>query len=324
MHTVAVIIRTKDRPHFLARALANVSAQSFKDYTLILINDGGDAQQVEEILAQGPTFPSLQIIHNPQSLGMEAASNQGIRASQSTYIAIHDDDDFWEDDFLKVTVEALESSGQQMVTVRTMEYFERLKEDGSFEHLESRPFWGILSDITFQDITRTNRAVPISILHRRSLHQELGYYREDLPVVGDWEFNLRVGARYPILFIDQHLANWSKRPEAEGAQANSVHASGKLHTIYDGQVRAQAIRQDLAQGGNLGPYLFQAHLANQVDGSVGHSIDLLHQVLQQLDSLEARLDSLQESNQKIIEQLNRPEEKKGAIYRLLRRLKGKQ
>lgn len=322
MPTVAIIVRTKDRPLFLRRALENIAQQTFTDYTVAIVNDGGDPGTVDNILAETPGLTHATAIHNPHSTGMEAASNTGIRATDSTYIAIHDDDDLWEPNFLAVTVAELERTGEHMVTVRTDEYFERITDTG-LEFIESRPFWGILNDITVQDLTRINRAVPISILHRRTLHDTLGYYREDLPVTGDWEFNLRVASRHPILFVDQNLAHWSKRPDAQGADANSVHAGEILHSIYDGRVRAQAIREDLATSGNIGPYLFQAHLANQVDGSVGHNIDLTHRVLAELTTINAKLDTIEQLTRTTSERLERVEKALSLTSRLRSLLKGK-
>lgn len=323
MPTVAIIVRTKDRPLFLQRALANIAEQTFTDYVVAVVNDGGNKSEVDRIVAQAPPFKDLLTLHNAQSRGMEAASNQGIQATQSTYIAIHDDDDLWEPNFLETTVRRLEETGENMVTVRTDQYFERVTDKGTFEFIESRPFWAILKDITVQDLTRINRAVPISILHRRTLHDELGFYNEDLPVVGDWEFNLRVAARYPILFIDQLLAHWSQRPDqTEGALANSVHAGKVLHGIYDGRVRAQAIREDLAHRGHLGSYLYQAHLANQLDGSVGHNIDLTNRVLDELKTISVKLDRIEETTRTASERLERIEQALSLKSRLTRLVKG--
>lgn len=322
MPRVAIIVRTKDRPLFLTRALANIAEQTYTDYTVAVVNDGGDQTTVEQIVAEANGLTSVQVLHTSHSAGMEAASNKGIKATDSTYIAIHDDDDLWEPAFLETTVAALEETGGQMVTVRTDEYFERITDEGTLEFIESRPFWGILNDITVQDLMRINRAVPISILHRRSLHQELGYYDESLPVVGDWEFNLRVASRYQVHFIDQNLAHWSKRPHAEGANANSVHAGQVLHNIYDGRVRAQAIRDDLAHQGKLGSYLFQAHLANQVDGSVGHNIDLTHSVLNELATINSKLDRIEETTRATADRLNRVERALSIKSRLARLVKG--
>jgi glycosyltransferase involved in cell wall biosynthesis len=40
--TADVIIRTKNRPLFLARALDDVLAQEFSDWHLYVVQDGGD------------------------------------------------------------------------------------------------------------------------------------------------------------------------------------------------------------------------------------------------------------------------------------------
>lgn len=322
MPRVAIIVRTKDRPLFLKRALANIAQQTFTNYTVAVVNDGGDSEKVEQLVREANGLTNIQVIHCNPSRGMEAASNQGIKATDSTYIAIHDDDDFWEPTFLETTVAVLEETGGQMVTVRTDEYFERLTPGGKLEFIESRPFWGILNDITIQDLMRVNRAVPISILYRRTLHDQLGYYDESLPVIGDWEFNLRVAARYQVHFIDQNLAHWSKRPEADGPNANSVNAAQILHDICDGQVRARAIRQDLAHSDRLGSYLFQAHLANQVDGSVGHNIDLTHRVLDELATINRKLDQMEETTRTISERLIRIEKALSLRSRLARLVKG--
>lgn len=322
MPNVAIIVRTKDRPLFLKRALANIAEQTYTDYTVAVVNDGGNREAVEQLVAEAHGLTEVQVLHSGSSKGMEAASNLGIKATESTYIAIHDDDDLWEPAFLETTVATLEETGSQMVTVRTDEYFERITDKGTLEFIESRPFWGFLNDITVQDLMRINRAVPISILYRRSLHEELGYYDESLPVTGDWEFNIRVASRYPVHFVDQNLAHWSKRPHADGSNANSVHAGQILHDIYDGQVRARAIREDLSEQGRLGSYLFQAHLANQVDGSVGHNIDLTNRVLDELAAINSKLDRIEETTRTTAEQLNRIERALSLKSRLARLVKG--
>ena len=89
---VAVITRTQNRPLMLRRALATLSEQTFSDYRVWVINDGGDKECVEQTLSQA----SLRIrerctlLHHNAPRGMEAASNTAISASQSKYVVIHD------------------------------------------------------------------------------------------------------------------------------------------------------------------------------------------------------------------------------------------
>lgn len=284
--SVAVIVRTKDRPRFLERALANIAEQTYPQIHTVVVNDGGDPALVDRLVEES-ALTDTQVIHHETNLGMEVASNVGIRASESTFIAIHDDDDLWEPTFLEKTVVALQKNADVMVVVRTDEYFERITENG-FEFVESRPFWEYLQGVNVIDYFRINRAVPIGILYRRSLLEEVGYYKETLPVVGDWEFNIRVASAHPVLFLDENLAHWSKRLDASGTDSNSVYAAANQHKYYDARVRSDAVRDHLAQGAHPAPYFYNAHLANEVQEAVLQSHGLLHEVLEKLDRIEAK------------------------------------
>lgn len=318
--TVAVVVRTKDRPAFLTRALANIAAQTYPHVRVFVVNDGGFEAPVDRIVATSGLGDRVEVIHRERSTGMEAATNAALRVSESDYVAVHDDDDLWEPTFLEKTVARLDETGAVMVTVRIDEYFERITEAG-FEFLESRPWWGFIQGVHTHDLFRINRAVPIGILYRRSLHEELGFYNEDLPVVGDWEFNLRVAERYPIEFIDENLAHWSKRVDATGANANSMVAGFDAHRHYDAVVRAEAVRDHLSRGGHVGPYLFAANLANEVQGAAdraaqlgGEALGLLERVSEQLGRIEdfqreqaGRLARLEEQQREQAERLARIE-----------------
>ena len=81
MAKVAIIIRSKDRLPFLARALADIAAQTFTDWQALVINDGGDAAGVDALLAAQP--PALQekiaVLHLSQNLLAGGASRSGCR-----------------------------------------------------------------------------------------------------------------------------------------------------------------------------------------------------------------------------------------------------
>lgn len=298
--TVAVLVRTKDRPRFLRRALANIAEQTFTDYTVCVINDGGDESATRAILQASPLAhllegdaPRLMLLTTGGG-NMEAASNAGLAATDSEFVAIHDDDDLWAPEFLERTVGALRASEALICSTRVVERYERETPEGEFEVYEERIFHDGLPGFGLQFLYRTNRAVPIGILYRRCLHELVGFYDESLPVVGDWEFNLRAAAVTEVLLVDEPLAYWSLRPEADGADANSVQRQAE-HARFDASVRARAIRDDLQSGGRPGPYLYQAHLMADLERRVidGHdltreSLDLLRSLGERLERIEAR------------------------------------
>lgn len=298
--TVAVLVRTKDRPRFLRRALANIAEQTFTDYTVCVINDGGDESATRAILQASPLAHLLEgdaprlMLLTTSGGNMEAASNAGLAATESEFVAIHDDDDLWAPEFLERTVGALRASEALICSTRVVERYERETPEGEFEVYEERIFHDGLPGFGLQFLYRTNRTVPIGILYRRRLHELVGFYDESLPVVGDWEFNLRAAAVTEVLLVDEPLAYWSLRPEADGAEANSVQRQAE-HARFDASVRARAIRDDLQSGGRPGPYLYQAHLMADLERRVidGHdltreSLDLLRSLGERLERIEAR------------------------------------
>lgn len=298
--TVAVLVRTKDRPRFLRRTLANIAEQTFTDYTVCVINDGGDESATRAILQASPLAHLLEgdaprlMLLTTSGGNMEAASNAGLAATDSEFVAIHDDDDLWAPEFLERTVGALRASEALICSTRVVERYERETPEGEFEVYEERIFHDGLPGFGLQFLYRTNRAVPIGILYRRRLHELVGFYDESLPVVGDWEFNLRAAAVTEVLLVDEPLAYWSLRPEADGADANSVQRQAE-HARFDASVRARAIRDDLQSGGRPGPYLYQAHLMADLERRVidGHdltreSLDLLRSLGERLERIEAR------------------------------------
>lgn len=312
--TVAILVRTKGRPRFLSRALENIAQQTFTDYTVCVINDGGDEQATRAVIEASPLGSNAQDSSRVQLLttaggNMEAASNAGLAATTSEYVAIHDDDDLWAPEFLERTVAALEESGALMCTTRVVERYERENSDGEFEVYEERIFHDGLPGMGLQFLFRTNRAVPIGILYHRSLHELVGFYDESLPVVGDWEFNMRAASVADILLVDEPLAYWSLRPDAEGAEANSVKRQAD-HARFDSLVRARAIREDLQAGARPGAYLYQAHLAADLERRVidGHdltreSLDILRSIESRLERIEARQQAIENRQQAIEERL---------------------
>jgi len=268
------VIRTKNRPWFLRRTLQDVLAQTYPDWQAHIVNDGGDAAAVDAAVADLPESMAarVSVVHNARTVGRSAAANQGIRSATSEFVVLHDDDDLWEPSFLARTVAHLDSHPADVgVMVRTEIVYEVPAPEGDgFVETTRVPFWPALREITYSDLLQVNRAVPISYLYRRSLHDDVGWYREDLDAVEDWEFNLRTALRFHIGFLDGvPLAFWMQRSGVEGDLGNSMYALADEHDHFDRLVRDEALRAYVAQNGaGLPLYLtrfIQDEVARQLD-----------------------------------------------------------
>jgi glycosyltransferase involved in cell wall biosynthesis len=102
--TVTVIITTFNRSSLVVEAIDSVFAQTFRDFELIVVNDGStdDTRAVLDRFGD-----RIRCIHQPNS-GLNAARNAAIDAARGKYFALLDDDDLWEPRKLEIGVKLLE------------------------------------------------------------------------------------------------------------------------------------------------------------------------------------------------------------------------
>lgn len=253
-HSVAVITRTKNRPLFLERAIISVHNQTYEDLVHVIINDGGDSVPVEALIKkhQELTKGRVQVIHNKVSRGMEAASNKAIKSVESAYIAIHDDDDTWHPEFLDQAVRKIDESRAMGVVVRTDKVTERVSDDGrNIKKLKVEQWMPDIRVINLYRQCIDNQMTPITFLYRRSVFDEIGYYDESLPVLGDWDFGIRFLKKYDVEYVDPGfaLANYHHRKYVPGAASNNSFGSGvEKHRYYSNKLMNKYLREEISKG----------------------------------------------------------------------------
>lgn len=259
---VAIVIRTKNRPYFLARALGDLLDQKFGEWEAIVANDGGDTDEALRQIASVSDRAAgrIRLVDVDGEGGRCAAANQGIRASAAPLVVLHDDDDLWDPHFLARTVAWLDENPADAGVMVTTEILYEEKVGDSYVDMFRAPFWQGQTQVSFSQLLTVNRAVPISFLYRRSLHEALGYYDETLAAVEDWEFYLRVTLAHHIGYLaGEPLATWTQRPNERGSSGNSMYALGDIHERSDRQVRDRALR-DFAREFGTGLPLYMAGL----------------------------------------------------------------
>ena len=247
--TVAIITRTKNRPLLLKRAAESVGRQTFDDYVWVIVNDGGDDVPVRKIIeASSIDRQRIILVSNSKSLGMEAASNAGINASDSKYIVIHDDDDSWHADFLADTVEYLESArGNRYGGVITQSLYvsEEIRGDKVIEH-GRWPYQDWVRNVQLAEMACGNFFPPIAFVYKRSIYDKVGGYNEMLPVLGDWFYNMEFLLEADIGVITKPYAYYHHRDRGDsrsGLYANSVIGGVSKHEEFAAVARNEFLRR---------------------------------------------------------------------------------
>lgn len=283
---VSIVMRTRDRSRFVRRALDDLAQQRYLDWELLLVNDGGDPRALTDCIDAAPQSvrDRLVRIEHTTPRGMETASNSALAVARGDYVTVHDDDDTWDAGFLERTVGLLDRHPElDGVVTRTTIVWERIEHDGSIVETGREPLHRDMTELLLSELLRVNLWVPISFVYRRSLHDKLGLYRDDLPVVGDWEFNLRVlSSGADIRFVaDEPLANWHQRPGHRGAEGNSVIASNDLHRRKDLSVRDEFLRRYITDVG-IGLPLYLARVLDEQNRTLMRTINAQNTQLDEL------------------------------------------
>lgn len=244
-----VVVRTRDRPVFLRRALESVLAQTDQDWVISVVNDGGDRAALDDVLA--PFAERLKgrlaVVHFEKSEGRGKGKhlNAGLRAVESDFVAVHDDDDSWEPTFLE---RARAHMGDRMAVVTQSWWIIERLEDGTYREVSRELYepWQ-KHGISLFRLAESLTFPPIALLFRRLAFREIGEFDEELGPLEDWEFALRLFARFEVPFLEEPLAHYRQR-EGSGAAGNSRANSAKIYGELDQQIRNRLLRQDLAAG----------------------------------------------------------------------------
>jgi glycosyltransferase involved in cell wall biosynthesis len=243
--SVAVITRTKDRTMLLDRALKSIGAQTHQDYVVVIVNDSGKAA-VENIIKKqtDQLRQKIKVINNPKNLGVGGALNTGIKGSESKYIAVLDDDDTWDKDFLKETVGFLEDNNKKFKGVITASelIMEEVK-DNHVKEISRQRLTPFTKDFNLFYISGANQFTINTFVYERDVLKKIGYYDEKLEVLEDWDFNIRFISSYDIGFIDKVLAYYHKRGDGQtGSLRNTLYGT---HLDYTKALLNESLRKDI-------------------------------------------------------------------------------
>ncbi len=176
---VSVIIPTRDRPAYAARAVASALSQQDVRVEVVVIDDGGRVPLLDRWHI---VDPRVHVRRNDTPRGVAAARNRGITESQGSWIAFLDDDDVWAPNKLRLQLDAASladaswciASAVIVDTRSVTESFNLCEPDAA----------AVLAGLC------TRNAVPgggSGVLVKRSMIEQVGHFDESLSMAADWE-----------------------------------------------------------------------------------------------------------------------------------------
>ncbi len=228
MPRVSVVIPTYNRAHLLRETVGSVLAQTYRDFEVIVIDDGSTDNSPE--VAQG--FPPCVRYFRQDNQGLSAVRNRGIELAQGEYIAFLDSDDALLEGALEKGVEVLDryprvgfSHGQACAMDEQGRIFalKRGACGGSAVVREGRD--------EIKQLICGNYICTSTVMVRRSALDRMGLFDPAFRHGSeDYELWIRLAKKYAVAYIAEPLAKYRVHPQSitAGRRLEEMESTWKL------------------------------------------------------------------------------------------------
>jgi glycosyltransferase involved in cell wall biosynthesis len=208
---ISVVIPALNAERFIAEAIASVQAQTLAVAEVIVVDNGCSDRTAEIASEMGA------VVIAESQRGLSAARNAGIRRSSQPWIALLDSDDLWDARKIERQWEAVQACPDAGMIACYFRVFEgdSVIVENSEEVTQQRwagyqgrkitndqysYFPKIESDFFPRFLPSCSDA-----LIRRDVFATVGLFDDAVPYNEDFEFFMRVLARYPLAIVEQTL-----------------------------------------------------------------------------------------------------------------------
>jgi glycosyltransferase involved in cell wall biosynthesis len=218
MPRVSVLLTCFNHRDYIAQALDSVRAQTYRDYEVVVIDDGS-TDGVREWLSEQH---GIRTIFNERNLGTYATLNVGLAHSSGEFVAILNDDDVWLPGKLESQV-ALLDANPQVGLVHTGGHFI----DGAGAQQSGNPLGFRFPQFTTGDIllglVYENKIIASASLSRRDCFEKVGPFDPTYFGSGDWQMWYRIAEEYLVGMVQEPFTL---------SRVHGANASHKLERIW--------------------------------------------------------------------------------------------
>jgi glycosyltransferase involved in cell wall biosynthesis len=212
---VSVIIPTYNRKKLVVRAIKSVINQTYRNWELIIVDDGSTDNTKEAIK---PFLENKKIKYFYQkNKGVCAARNLGIQKAKGEYIALLDSDDEYLAGKLEKQILEMKKGGASFSLCNYFVYLDSKKEQKKqyFNNPKNKKFFFVK---TFDLITTRVPRGACLMVFKRKISNKLKF-DPSIPAFNDLDFLLRL-KREKIIFITEPLARVEKSASRERISTN--------------------------------------------------------------------------------------------------------
>lgn len=221
MPRVSVVIPAYAASQFITATLDTVAAQTYKDFELIVVDDGSpdDTKPVVDAWLAKHGIPGA-CVRRPNGR-IAAARNTGLERAKGELIALLDHDDFWTPDKLALTVAEFDAHPETVLVGHDLD----VVQDGRLVRTERKG--PACDDMYDRLLFEANAVSPTAATFRRDKALSIGGFRAEpqFNTVEDYDFWMRLSRTGPFRFIPRALGAYNLIPGSASSKVEYHHSN---------------------------------------------------------------------------------------------------
>jgi glycosyltransferase involved in cell wall biosynthesis len=245
---VSVVIPTYNSAAYLPETIASVTAQSFQDFEIIIVDDGS-TDQTKSLVERSDQ--RVRYVFQEHAGIPAKARNKALELVRGEFVAFVDSDDLWEAEKLERQVQLMETQVNVAVCFTDHCTFGASEDNRSafdqaranLDRLQKTQVGDddyIITSPTLLEDCLMRGPIPFwtsTILVRRSSLESVGRFNDEMPLDDDTQMWLRLAKQCRVGFIDKVLARRRIRPSSISASSkerdSNIFSLKTLDTLHE-------------------------------------------------------------------------------------------
>lgn len=189
---VSVVIPLYNKEQDIKYTLNSVINQSFRDFEIVVVNDGSTDDSLQIVKSLGDT--RINII-SKENEGVSSARNRGIKEAKYKWVALLDGDDIWEINHLEALLQAIDKFPEKKF------FATNLQENGHNQRIDTINFF-VLDDFYSSYLSMKTIVNSSTTLIHKSVFEKVGGFNEVLVRGEDIDMWDRIAQEYQMVKVD--------------------------------------------------------------------------------------------------------------------------
>ena len=227
MVDISVVVPMYNAHSTIIRALKSIYDQTYQGiFEIIVVNDGStdDSLEVVNNYIKMNQINNIKVI-NKKNGGVSSARNAGLKVARGKYIAFLDSDDEWLHNKIETQIDIFNKNND--ITLLGSNIFDKKLNRFFFKK------FNYITVITINNLIFKNFFQPSTVLFRRDLIDEIGFFPEDQRYAEEGNFFFKAAVNAKCFLINEKLVNYGFNKSGFGEKG----LSGNIVEMQKGEIR---------------------------------------------------------------------------------------